>query len=230
MKKVLYLVLIALMLVTFPSCGKNNNGDGGEVKETEQTGKQNDSQREESKVEESDDDLSYLVRTYTDPRYDVAIDGPNWQDFFEAYSHLWNADSIYFIIFGVYKDYWEEFELVERDSIKTLEDIIPNMKEPIIASSSRKSYVGKAIEDIVITEQERVTVNGMETNRFVGYFDCVSGDGSINDRYIVGYTFFVKGEPGYLLGTVSSNDQEERYIEEVTKTVDDMIKTLRDVE
>ena len=53
---------------------------------------------------------------------------------------------------------------------------------------------------------------------------------SVNDRYIVGYTFFAKGEPGYLLGTVSSNDQEERYIEEVTKTVDDMIKTLRDVE
>jgi hypothetical protein len=228
MKKVLYLVLIALMLVTFPSCGKNNNGDGGEVKETEQTGKQNDSQREESKVEESDDDLSYLVRTYTDPRYDVAIDGPNWQDFFEAYSHLWNADSIYFIIFGVYKDYWEEFELVERDSIKTLEDIIPNMKEPIIMSSEGKSYV--RIADIVITEQERVTVNGMETNRFEGYFDCPSSDGSINDRYIVGYTFFAKGEPGYLLGTVSSNDQEERYIEEVTKTVDDMIKTLRDVE
>lgn len=228
MKKVLYLVLIALMLVTFPSCGKNNNGDGGDVKETEQAGKQNDNQREESKVEESDDDLSYLVRTYTDPRYDVAIDGPNWQDFFEAYSHLWNADSIYFIIFGVYKDYWEEFELVERDSIKTLEDIIPNMKEPIIMSSEGKSYV--RIADIVITEQERVTVNGMETNRFEGYFDCPSSDGSINDRYIVGYTFFAKGEPGYLLGTVSSNDQEERYIEEVTKTVDDMIKTLRDVE
>jgi hypothetical protein len=228
MKKVLYLVLIALMLVTFPSCGKNNNGDGGEVKETEQAGKQNDNQREESKVEESDDDLSYLVRTYTDPRYDVAIDGPNWQDFFEAYSHLWNADSIYFIIFGTYKDYWEEFELVERDSIKTLEDIIPNMKEPIIMSSEGKSYV--RIADIVITEQERVTVNGMETNRFEGYFDCPSSDGSINDRYIVGYTFFAKGEPGYLLGTVSSNDQEERYIEEVTKTVDDMIKTLRDVE
>lgn len=228
MKKVLYLVLIALMLVTFPSCGKNNNGDGGEVKETEQTGKQNDSQREESKVEESDDDLSYLVRTYRDPDHRVLIDGPNWQDFFEKFSHLWNADSRYFIIFGVYKDYWEEFELVERDSIKTLEDIIPNMKKPIIASSGISSYA--IIDDIVITEQERVTVNGMETNRFEGYFDCPSSDGSVNDRYIVGYTFFAKGEPGYLLGTVSSNDQEERYIEEVTKTVDDMIKTLRDVE
>ena len=68
MKKVLYLVLIALMLVTFPSCGENNSGDEGEVKETEQTGKQNDNQREESKVEESDDDLSYLGRTYRDPR------------------------------------------------------------------------------------------------------------------------------------------------------------------
>ena len=44
----------------------------------------------------------------------------------------------------------------------------------------------------------------METNRFEGYFKLsIEVDGSINDRYIVGYTFFAKGEPGYLLGTVS---------------------------
>ena len=228
MKKVLYLVLIVLMLVTFPSCGGNNGGDEGEVNETEHTGRENDNQTEQPEVEESDDDLSYLGRTYTELNYNVAIDGPNFQDFREKFSHLWNLDSRYLVIFGMYKYYWDESELVDRDAIETLEDIIPNMKDPIIASSERKSYV--IIEDIIITEQERVTVNGMETNRFVGYFDCPSSDGSVNDRYIVGYAFFVKGEPGYLLGTVSSNDQEEKYIEEVTKTVDDMIKTLRDIE
>ena len=225
MKKILYLVLIVLMLVAFPSCGGNNGGDEGEVNETEQTGRENDDQTEQPEAEGSDDDLSYLGTTHREPDYKVAIDGPNFQTFFERNSQLWNADSKYLIIFGAYKDYWSR---VDRDSIETLEDIIPNMKDPIIASSERKSYV--IMEDIIITEQERVTVNGMETNRFVGYFDCPSSDGSVNDRYIVGYAFFVKGEPGYLLGTVSSNEQEDRYIEEVTKTVDDMIKTLRDIE
>ena len=225
MKKVLYLVLIVLMLVTFPSCGGNNGGDEGEVNGTEQTGRENDNQTEQPEVEESDDDLSYLGSTYRNSRYNVSIDGPNLQSFFERNSQLWNADSRYLIIFGIYREVWSH---VERDAIKTLEDIIPNMKKPIIASSQAKSYT--TINDVVITEEEKINVNGMETNRFVGYFDCASEDGSVSDRYIVGYAFFVKGEPGYLLGTVSSNDQEEIYIEEVTKTVDDMIKTLRDVE
>ncbi len=228
MKKVLYLLLITAMLVAFPSCGGNNGGDEGEANEIGQEGRENNDQTEQPEVEESDDDLSYLGSTYRIPRYDAVINGPNLQSFLEVYSQLWNADSRYLIIFGMYRESWGRLEVVDRDSIETLEDIIPNMKDPIIASSERKSYV--IIEDIIITEQERVTVNGMETNRFVGYFDCPSSDGSVNDRYIVGYAFFVKGEPGYLLGTVSSNDQEEKYIEEVTKTVDDMIKTLRDIE
>jgi len=225
MKKFLYLVLIVLILVTFPSCGGNNGGDEGEVNGTEQTGRENDNQTEQPEVEESDDDLSYLGSTYRNSRYNVSIDGPNLQSFFERNSQLWNADSRYLVIFGIYREVWSH---VERDAIKTLEDIIPNMKKPIIASSQAKSYT--TINDVVITEEEKINVNGMETNRFVGYFDCASEDGSVSDRYIVGYTFFAKGEPGYLLGTVSSNDQEEKYIEEVTKTVDDMIKTLRDIE
>lgn len=133
-----------------------------------------------------------------------------------------NADSQYFIIVGFYKDFWN----VDREAIKTVEDIVPNLKKQIILSSDRKVYA--SIEDIVITSQERVTINDRETNRFVGYFDCPSSDGSINNRYIVGYALFYDGEPMYLLGTVSSNDQEQEYIDEVTKIADDMIKTLRD--
>ena len=51
MKKVLYLVLIVLMLVTFPSCGGNNGGDEGEVNGTEQTGRENDNQTEQPEAE-----------------------------------------------------------------------------------------------------------------------------------------------------------------------------------
>ena len=96
------------------------------------------------------------------------------------------------------------------------------MKEPIIISSQGKSYA--KIEDIVITEQEKVTVNGMETNRFVGYFDCPSSDGSVNDRYIVGY--ILKKRTRISSRTVTDNEQDQKHIKKL-QTVDDMIKTLK---
>ena len=68
----------------------------------------------------------------------------------------------------------------------------------------------------------------MEINRFKGCFDPDSTDGTVSDKYIVGYTLFYKDEPMYLMGVVSSNGQEQEYKDTVTKTVDDMIKTLRD--
>ena len=212
MRKAIYLVLLTILLVTFSSCGGENKGDNNtKINETEQR-KENTKEQDnkESEKEENNDELSYLGRTYREPDYKVAIDGPNHQSFFEKYSQVWNADRRFLIVFGAYKDFWHELELVDREAIKTLEDIIPNMKEPIIISSQGKSYA--KIEDIVITEQEKVTVNGMETNRFVGYFDCPSSDGSVNDRYIVGYTFFIKEEPGYLLGTVTDIEQYQKHI------------------
>jgi hypothetical protein len=99
------------------------------------------------------------------------------------------------------------------------------LKDRIIRTS-RKAY--GEIRNIVITSQKKVTINGMEANRFEGHFDSDSTDGTVSDKYIVGYTLFYKDEPMYLMGVVSSNGQEQEYKDTVTKTVDDMIKTLRD--
>ena len=232
-KRIILLTLLLVFAVLMPGCG-GKDGKTVDITQTKQPAANNDQQgqdkdkgKETEKEEPSNsDDLSYLTTTYQDPDNDAVINGPNLISFYEAASQLWNAGSRYFIIVGFYKDYWGD--VVDREAIKTVEDIIPNMKRPIILSSHAKSYTD--IRDVVVTSQERVTVNGREASRFKGYFDCESEDGTVKNRYIVGYALFYKDEPMYLLGTVSSNDQEQEYIDEVTKTVDDMIKTLRDGE
>ena len=232
-KRIILLTLLLVFAVLMPGCG-GKDGKTVDITQTKQPSANNNQQeqdkdkgKETEKEEPSNsDDLSYLTTTYQDPDNDAVINGPNLRSFYEAASQLWNADSKYFIIVGFYKDYWGD--VVDREAIKTVEDIIPNMKRPIILSSHAKSYTD--IRDVVVTSQERITVNGREASRFKGYFDCESDDGTVKNRYIVGYALFYKDEPMYLLGTVSSNDQEQEYIDEVTKTVDDMIKTLRDGE
>ena len=231
-KRIILLTLLLVFAVLMPGCG-GKDGKTVDITQTKQPSANNNQQeqdkdkgKETEKEEPSNsDDLSYLTTTYQDPDNDAVINGPNLRSFYEAFSQLWNADSKYFVIVGFYKNYWKS---VDREAIKTVEDIIPNMKRPIILSSHAKSYTD--IRDVVVTSQERITVNGREASRFKGYFDCESDDGTIKNRYIVGYALFYKDEPMYLLGTVSSNDQEQEYIDEVTKTVDDMIKTLRDGE
>ena len=231
-KRIILLTLLLVFAVLLPGCGGKEDKTV-DITQTKQPAANNDQQgQDKDKGKETDkqdpsnsDELAYLTNVYQEPRYRFIINGPNLISFFEGSAQLWNAGSRYFIVVGVYR---KESKTVDREAIKTVEDIIPNMKRPIILSSHAKSYTD--IRDVVVTSQERITVNGREASRFKGYFDCESDDGTVKNRYIVGYALFYKDEPMYLLGTVSSNDQEQEYIDEVTKTVDDMIKTLRDGE
>ncbi|OPZ88360.1 MAG: hypothetical protein BWY74_03174 [Firmicutes bacterium ADurb.Bin419] len=228
MKKSISIVILLSLVISLTACGGNKN----ETVNTEATKKPAATQKAQEKETEKenttnqvdDPDLAYLSRKYNDPDYNTDINGPNIRSFFESSSQVWTKDSCYFVIFGMYKDYWKEF--VNRDAIKTVEDIVPNLKQQIILSSHAESYT--SIDDVVVTSQKRVTINGIETNRFEGYFDCESDDGTVKNRYIVGYTFFYNDAPVYLLGSVSDNKQRQEYIDEVTKTVDDMIKTFRE--
>lgn len=227
MKKSICIAVLVGMMLSMNACGEKKNETINPI-QTEQSAVNDSSiQTNNGNKNEGKQDyekIDYLTDTYREPRYKATIDGPNLIRFSEAPSQLWNADSQYFIIMGIYNDVWDQ---VDREAIKTVEDIVPNLKEYILLSSKDKAYVTE-VKDIVITDQKRVTINGRETNRFEGYYDCPSSDGTISNRYIMGYSLFYKDQPMYLMGIVSSNDQEQKYKDTVTKTVDDMIKTLRD--
>jgi hypothetical protein len=212
------------MIISMTACGENKNVTTAPT-QTEQPAASNGTQQNNDKKAGKKDyeEFDYLTSEYRDPTYKATINGPNLNSFFEYSSQLWNADRKYFIAFGIYQDYWDG---VDRAAIKTVEDIIPNLKDDIIKSSESECYA--KIRDVNITSQKKVSINGREANRFEGHFDSDSSDGSISDKYIVGYSLFFKDAPMFLIGVVSSNGQEQEYKDTVTKTIDDMIKTLRD--
>lgn len=225
MKKSICIAVLVGMIISMTSCGEKKDEPVNPA-QTSQTSANSSTDQKEIKSEDKKnyEEFDYLTNTYSDPRNYGTIDGPNLISFKEGgIANIWNADSQYFISVVFYADYMKDS--VDREAIKTVEDIVPKLKD-LIVLSSRKAY--GEIRDVVITSEKKVTINGMETNRFEGYFDSDSTDGSVSDKYIVGYSLFFKDEPMYLMGVVSSNGQEEKYKDTVTKTVDDMIKTLRD--
>ncbi len=225
MKKSICIALLLGMVLSMTGCVEKKNEPTNPI-HTEQPAENNSTTQKENENKNNGkknyEKFDYLTNTYREPEYKATIDGPNLISFFDAASQVWNADGQYCIIMGNYNDGWDQ---ADREAIKTVEDIVPNLKTYIILSS-RKAY--GEIRDVVITSEKKVTINGMETNRFEGHFDSDSADGSVSDKYIVGYSLFFKDEPMYLMGVVSSNGQEQKYKDTVTKTVDDMIKTLRD--
>ncbi len=227
MKKGICIAVLVGMIMSMTACGEKKNESANPVQTSQaavNSGKDQDERDNKSEAKKDYENFDYLTNTYRDPRNYGAIDGPNLISFREGgIANIWNADSQYFISVVFYADYMKD--RVDREAIKTVEDIVPKLKD-LILLSSRKAY--GEIRDIVITSEKKVTINGMETNRFEGHFDSDSADGSVSDKYIVGYSLFFKDEPMYLMGVVSSNGQEQKYIDTVTKTVDDMIKTLRD--
>jgi hypothetical protein len=203
-------------------CGEKKNEQANSIQTSQPASNKDADQKErenKSEVKKNYEKFDYLTNTYSNPSNNGTIDGPNLISFQEGgIANIWNADGQYFISVVFYEKYM-------KDSVKTVEDIIPNLKDLIILSSRKARG---EIRDVVISSQKKVTINGIETNRFEGYFDSDSSDGSVSDKYIVGYSLFFKDEPMYLMGVVSSNGQEQEYKDTVTKTVDDMIKTLRD--
>lgn len=226
MKKSICIAILIGMMISVSGCGEKKDEPSNTVQTEQPTVNSDEKQsNNENKNEGKKDyeEFDYLINEYRDPDYKALINGPNLNSFVEnGIANIWNADRKYFISAAFYKDYWSD---VDRAAIETVEDIIPNLKNRIIRVSESECYA--KIRDVIITSQKKVTINGMETNRFEGYFDSKSSDGSISDKYIVGYSLFFKDEPMYLMGVVSSNGQEQEYKDKVTKTVDDMIKTLR---
>lgn len=224
MRKSICILVLVGMMISMTACGEKKN-EPKIPTQTEQPATSNGTQQNNDKKAGQKDyeEFDYLTSKYRDPMYKATINGPKLISFFEYSSQLWNADRKYFIAFGIYKDNWTD---VDRVAIKTVEDIVPNLKNDIIKSSESECYA--KIRDVNITSQKKVTINGREANRFEGHFDSDSADGSISDKYIVGYSLFFKDAPMFLVGVVSSNGQEQEYKDTVTKTVDDMIKTLRD--
>lgn len=84
------------------------------------------------------------------------------------------------------------------------------------------------IDSLTVSEDEYITINGIEMYRFEGEFNCTRTAGSYT-QYAVGYTFIMDGVPCSLIGTVMNRfeEQPDSVKKDVEEKVDALIQTLR---
>lgn len=96
-----------------------------------------------------------------------------------------------------------------------------------------KKYAGGVdnqmhIDSLTVSEDEYITINGIEMYRFEGEFNCTRTAGPYT-QYAVGYTFIMDGVPCSLIGTVINRyeEQPDSVKKDVEEKVDALIQTLR---
>lgn len=96
-----------------------------------------------------------------------------------------------------------------------------------------KKYAGGVdnqmhIDSLTVSEDEYITINGIEMYRFEGEFNCTRTAGPYT-QYAVGYTFIMDGVPCSLIGTVMNRfeEQPDSVKKDVEEKVDALIQTLR---
>ncbi|ROR28693.1 hypothetical protein EDD66_104281 [Mobilisporobacter senegalensis] len=248
MKRILIMMLLCTLLCT--ACGKEKNKDSKEAtKETAQETQEN-SVKEEKDVTEEDAEQEEAKEESSERIYEPQFiyDG-------EPIDSLENSLGSTKAVYDVPK-----YQIVEEGRTKLY---IRSGKLCIAATRGDKGATGMSFEEVLvatersfggamdsnleggkqyhgidITEQEEITINGVDCLRFVGEIDGRSltkpDDQTLWFKYHVrGYAFVKDDTPLTIIGVTlddggDGEDYINQYTEEVDHNVDELMKTLRD--
>ncbi|ROR28685.1 hypothetical protein EDD66_104273 [Mobilisporobacter senegalensis] len=245
MKRLLVMILLFTVLCT--ACGKDKNKDSKEAtKETTQETQENNAEEEKDTVAEdaeSEETKEEASERIYEPQF--IYDG---EPIDSLEMSLGSTKAVYDI---------PKYQIVEEGRTDLY---IRSGKLCIAATRGDKGATGMTFEEVLaatersfggamdssleggygyyglnITEQEEVTINGVDCLRFIGEIDGrVSEDSEDRFGYHVrGYAFVKDDTPLTIIGVTldDGGDGEEyikQYTEEVDHNVDELMKTLRD--
>jgi hypothetical protein len=219
LKKIRIILAFSILVFSLTACGK-----GGE-KAPEPTnkvsmGESNEPTKiqEASEPKESKEDASsaYLPLTAAFPMYRVYIDGPNYHFIELGSTCLYNVAGNRFIAITSSK----YVEANKTDEI--LDAYFKEFKDAV--DTNCNGYIPEMFN---VKESEEIEINGINFLRFEGEL-LATISSKEKGFYAVGYTFMWEDRPFQLVGVVVSEEQEQKDIDEITKYVDAMVKTIRD--
>ena len=217
MKKIGIILAASILVFSLTACGKGgektsepiNNvsiEDKNEPVKTQQ--KQNDTKKDGGSVE--------LPITTNFPMFRLYIDGPNYHYIQNGATNLFNVGGIRFIALTSAKN-------VEADKPSEILDAYFKDFKTGVSVNCR----GYKPEKFNIKESKEIEINGINFWRFEG--ELIAKTPSLETSfYTVGYTFIWDGHPFQITGVVVSEGQEKEHIDEITRYVDEMVKTIRD--
>ncbi|MEN2774830.1 hypothetical protein ABCY62_07235 [Acetivibrio clariflavus] len=219
MKEIGIILAASILVFSLTACGKGgektpeptnnvNIEDKNEHVKTQQKQSNNDTKKDNSSVE--------LTLTAKFPMFLLYIDGPNYHFIENGGTNLFNVGGNRFIALTSSK-------YVKADKPSEILDAYFNEFKTGVSANCR----GYKPEKFDIKESKEIEINGINFWRFEG--ELIAKTPSLETSfYTVGYTFIWDGHPFQITGVVVSEGQEKEHIDEITRYVDEMVKTIRD--
>lgn len=218
MKKKIIVLLTGILLSALVACGTGGDKTADPTKEvnTRETTEPAEKVEQSSNERMNEEDSVELPLTAMFPMIELFIDGPNYQFIEKGATNLYNVGGICFIALTSKRD-------VEADKPSEVLDVyFENFKFAV-----RTNCNGYDLMKFNIKESKEMEINGINFWRFQG---DILANNTVNDKslYTVGYTFIKDNTPFQITGVVVSEEQDQKDIDEITKYVDAMVKTIRD--
>lgn len=222
MKKSICILLSALLcLLCCVGCGKTDN------MEPETNGSANASapvQTESDTKKQEKAELDFNTETYRVPVNAIYIELPSSPYHLVEMGYTKAAfiyDEQCISITGNHASGAVDLEQAQKDNIEEYALSVDNQMH---------------IDSLTVSEDEYITINGIEMYRFEGEFNCYNetiiggqAERTPYTQYAVGYTFIMDGVPCSLIGTVMNRfeEQPDSVKKDVEEKVDALIQTLR---
>lgn len=224
MKKILIIFLITTLIVGLVGCGesKSETSNNSSVDRTsnsvvgeETTKEQVINQSESNENDDKNNSDVGLELTHKVPGKDIYIDYTNKYQ---------NIEYGFTEVFTIHTKKIIAFTSDINSNAVDLQDAHMKAWDMFELCMQTEQY-----NRIKITEEEYVTINGIDMYRYVGTMPY-EHEGTPYDGYAVGYTFIIDGVPCCLVGSVLDYEQSPEIIEEIDTMVEAMIQTVRTVE
>lgn len=213
MKKILVTLLTICLLASLVACGTNDTPNTGN--NTPSTSESTPSQTEEtSKATENTQSNNGidLMYTFKDPSKPVAFDYPNMKSIEEGTSQVFK-NSKFLIVY------------CRNTKQVTLNNVVEVLSEKF--GTATRTHLEGTFESFSVTKTESKTINQTEVLMVEGVVVAKYDDGTSILLPMRGYTF-AKGDVVCELIAVLNEESNAANQEEMNKTIDSIIATLRD--
>ncbi len=230
MKKIVSTILTLSLIMTMTACGKDDDSSQGNGKNTGSTESKNSTSVSEPKSDdtstsESKDnngiDLMYThtdLYTFKEGIPAIEFDYPNLKSIGEGLTRIFKNNK--FVI-----AYTRSSERGKVYDDIDLIDIPDELSESFAWAID--THFTPDFSSFSIDEQEEKEINGTEVLMIKGKLVATYMSGTVVEYPMKGYTFTKNGTIFQMIGMLSDESNDE-YQEEMEKTVDAMISTLRE--
>ena len=254
-KKIFYIVLTSMLIMTFIACGKNdtdskdkNDNDTEAINSADETDKsddKNDLKEDETEEpgdtsEESNDEKPEEGEKDTSSNEDEYIPkfihegepiGYTQYNFFDAELYV-KAPAYHRVSHGVENfHYGMNLTIGYYSGRKKLMEDIEVVEDVLGALEERlirgtSRYVYGEFEKFEFDSIEEMRICDIDMIRYEGQMTVTGYDEDHSKRYVVAYTFIHNGTPNAIFGVVGSSTQEQQHIDDLINNVDESVKTI----